>query len=69
VISFAVGGAILLYAIYCTIENANDPWINKGLFALGFILPIGFLAFFLLGFGLYLLIKSDGKESATVTLE
>jgi hypothetical protein len=61
-LSFAIGGALLLLGVYYILENANKPWIDTGLFPFFFVMPIGFLAFFLLGKGLFLLIKSAQGE-------
>lgn len=61
VLLFTLGGALLLSGIYYIVENANKPWINKELFAMFFVLPIGLVAFFLLGFGLLLVVKSREK--------
>jgi hypothetical protein len=59
---FALGGALLSFGIFVIVENANKPWIDKGLFTAFFVLPVGIVAFFLLGFGLYLLVKSQKKD-------
>lgn len=56
---FALGGALLLFGIYYIVENENKPWIDKGLFTMFFVLPVGLVAFFLLGLGLLLLVKSQ----------
>jgi len=60
-LSFAIGGSLLLFGLYYILENANKSYINTGEFAFFFVLPIGFLAFFLLGLGLFLLIKSASR--------
>ncbi len=57
-ISFAIGGALLLFGFYYVIANANKPWIDVGLFISSFVLPVDLIAFFLLGGGLFLIIKS-----------
>jgi len=58
VISFAIGGALLLFGIYYILENVDKSWIDKGLFMSFFVLPIGLIAFFLLGLGLFMIAKS-----------
>ena len=60
-ISFAIGGGLLLFGLYYILENANKPWINTGEFAVFFVLPLGFVTFFLLGLGLFLLLKSASR--------
>lgn len=62
-ISFAIGGALLLFELYYIIENANKPWIDMGLFTSYFVLPFGFIAFFLLGLGLFLLVESTRSQN------
>jgi hypothetical protein len=57
-LSFAFGGALLLFDIYLLIENTNASYLNTSLFAAYFILPIGFITFFFLGLGLYFILKS-----------
>ena len=57
-VSFAIGGGLLLFGLYYILENANKPWINTGQFAFFFVLPLGFVTFLLLGLGLSLLLKS-----------
>jgi len=58
VMNFAAGGALLLFGIYLIIENAEKPWIEDRLFMLFCVFPVGFIAFFLIGLGLRLLLKS-----------
>lgn len=60
-IYFTIGGGLLLFGLYFILENANKPWINTGLFAVFFVLPLGFMTFFLLGLGLFLLLKSASR--------
>jgi len=60
-ISFAIGGGLLFLGLYYILENANKPWINTGEFAFFFVLPLGFMTFFLLGLGLFLLVKSASR--------
>jgi len=60
-LSFAIGGGLLLFGLYFILENANKPYIDTGLFAFFFVLPFGFMTFFLLGLGLFLLIKSASR--------
>jgi len=57
-ISFLLGGFFLLSDFIYIVENANKPWIDMRLFTLFFASPIGLMGFFLLGLGLFLLIKS-----------
>jgi len=53
--SFAVGGSILIFVLYLTIVSGQSPYFN-GLFML--FVPLGFIAFLMLGLGLYLIIQS-----------
>lgn len=62
VLIFALGGALLLFAVYYIIGNVNKPWIDVGLFAGYFVLPLGFIAFALLGLGLLLITKPSRSE-------
>jgi hypothetical protein len=48
-LSFALGGAFLLFGIYFMIGNTDKPWINTPFFTVYFILPLGFISFSLLG--------------------
>lgn len=65
VLLFTLGGILLLFGIYQIMENVNKPWINKELFTMFFVLPIGLAAFFLLGYGLLQIVKS---REVTVTI-
>jgi hypothetical protein len=62
VLFFTLGGALLLLGIYYIVENASKSWINKELFTMFFVLPIGLAAFFLLGFGLLLVVRSQKSD-------
>ncbi|MFW9985236.1 MAG: hypothetical protein ACFFDJ_01560 [Candidatus Odinarchaeota archaeon] len=55
ILSFAIGGALLVIAIGCVIGDAVHATIGAG-FAYGALL--GFLAFFLMGFGGTLILRS-----------
>lgn len=57
VLSFALGGALFLIALYYILENANKPYIDVGLFAVSFVFPLGFVAFLLLALGLLSITK------------
>jgi len=58
VLSFTVGGTLLFYGLYFVLQNVNKSNINQELFSWFFVIPIGLLAFFLLGVGLALIIKA-----------
>lgn len=61
---FSLGGAFLIYVFYSILENVGKPWIDQALFLWFFIMPLGLVAFFMLGWGLLLMLKSQ-KGSVT----
>lgn len=63
ILSFALGGALLMLNIYFIVENANNSGINANLFAAAaIILPLGLIAFLLLELGLYYIPKSTRNQ-------
>jgi len=55
-VSFAVGGVLLLFVLYLVISSAQSPYSSFGPLING--IALGFAAFLLLGFGLFLIIES-----------
>jgi hypothetical protein len=47
-----------LFGFYFILDNTGKSWINPELFASFFVLPIGLIAFLLIGIGLHVLIKA-----------
>jgi len=55
-ISFAVGGTLLLFVLYLVISSAQSAYFEFGTLMNG--MALGFLAFILLGLGLSLMTES-----------
>lgn len=64
-ITFALGGAMLLFSLYQILYNVDKPWINQELFIVLFVLPIGFVAFLLIGLGILSMLKATKSQDAT----
>jgi len=63
ILSFALGGALLMLNIYFIVENADNSGINANLFAAAtIILPLGLIALPLLDLGLYHIPKSTRNQ-------
>jgi TctA family transporter len=54
---FALGGALLICAFYSILDNVSKPWIDQTLFLGFFVVPLGFASFFLIGYGLLLILR------------
>ncbi len=60
--AFALGGALLLHILYSIVDNVGKFWIDQRLFLWFFVVPVGFISFALIGYGLLLIVRSS-KES------
>lgn len=52
---FAIGGTILLFALYLVVSTAQSPYFSGFII---FVLAVGFVGFLLLAEGLYGIIES-----------
>ncbi|MEM3874367.1 MAG: hypothetical protein QXU45_04480 [Candidatus Bathyarchaeia archaeon] len=64
-ITFALGGAMLLFSLYQILYNVDKPWINQELFMVLFVLPIGFVAFLLIGLGILSILKATKSQDVS----
>jgi len=55
-VSFALGGSLLLFVLYLVVQSAQSPY--SGLGPLMNAVVLGFATFLLLGLGLFLIIES-----------
>jgi len=54
--SFALGGVLLIFMLYLIVSSAQSPYLSRGGLING--LAFGFAAFLLLGLGLFLIVRS-----------
>jgi len=59
---FSLGGVLLFFIFYLILENAGKPWINDWFLFMFVVLPFGLIAFFLVGLGLLLMMRSGERR-------
>jgi hypothetical protein len=61
VVALSLGGAVLMFTFYQILDNVGKPWIDQGLFLWVLVVPLSFVAFFMLGWGLLMIIRARDK--------
>jgi hypothetical protein len=65
VVALSLGGGLLMFTIFTMLDNMSNPVVIRSLLLWSLVVPLSLVSFFMLGWGLLMIIRARDKSTGS----